>query len=43
VQARAEEQIPGFTFDDRCETGEETLFTKGVRCDGAKVVSSSSP
>jgi hypothetical protein len=43
VHARAEEQIPGFTFDDRCETGEETLFTKGVRCDGAKVVSSSSP
>jgi hypothetical protein len=40
VLPRAREQIPGFSFDDRCETGEETLFTKGVRCDGSRVVTS---
>jgi hypothetical protein len=37
VQPHAEKMIPGFSFDDRCETGEETLFTKGVRCDGTRV------
>ncbi|MBC7950256.1 MAG: hypothetical protein H7Z12_00360 [Rhodospirillaceae bacterium] len=37
LPARAAEQIPGFQLDDRCETGEETLFTKGVTCDGTKV------
>lgn len=33
----AQEQIPGFAFDDRCDMGEETLFTKGVKCDGSRV------
>lgn len=37
LPARAAEEIPSFTLDDRCETGEETLFTKGVRCDGTRV------
>ncbi|MBX9635618.1 MAG: hypothetical protein K2X44_11610, partial [Magnetospirillum sp.] len=37
VADRARELIPGFSFDDRCETGEETLFTKGMRCDGTRV------
>lgn len=27
--------IPGFSFDDRCEVGEETVLTKGVTCTGA--------
>lgn len=27
-------QIPGFTFDDSCEVGEETVLTKGVTCTG---------
>ena len=38
VEPRARTLVPGFRMDDRCETGEETLFTKGVRCDGSKVV-----
>jgi len=33
----ADRLLPGFRFDDRCETGEETLFTKGVTCDGKRV------
>lgn len=40
VLPRAQEQIPGFAFDDRCETGEETLFTKGIKCDGTRVPAS---
>lgn len=43
VEPRARDLIPGFRMDDRCETGEETLFTKGVRCDGSKVVTSPAP
>lgn len=43
VQPYAEEMIPGFRFDGRCDTGEETLFTKGVRCDGTKVVTPGAP
>lgn len=27
-------QIPGFRPDDICEIGEETVFTRGIRCDG---------
>ena len=37
VQANAERLVPGFRFDDRCDIGEETLFTKGVTCDGKRV------
>lgn len=29
--------IPGYRPDDRCEVGEETVFTKGVMCDGGPV------
>ncbi|MGE5515887.1 MAG: hypothetical protein ACM31D_08685 [Bacteroidota bacterium] len=43
VEPRARAEIPGFTMDDRCETGEETLFTKGIRCDGSRVVTSPTP
>ena len=28
-------QIPGFTADDICEVGEETVFTRGIKCDGS--------
>lgn len=34
--SEAQRLIPGFRFDARCEIGEETLFTKGVGCDGAR-------
>lgn len=27
--------IPGFTFDDRCEVGEESVLTKNILCSGA--------
>lgn len=37
VESRARQISPGFHMDDRCETGEETLFTKGVRCDGSRI------
>ena len=37
VAPYANRQIPGFVFDDRCDMGEETLFTKGVKCDGSRV------
>lgn len=37
VAPRAEQISPGFRLDDRCDMGEETLFTKGVRCDGSRV------
>lgn len=43
VEPRARDLIPGFTMDDRCETGEETLFTKGVRCDGERVMPKPAP
>lgn len=39
---QARTMIPDFTFDDRCDMGEETLLTKGVRCDGSKVVTPTS-
>jgi hypothetical protein len=28
--------LPGLSFDDRCRTGEEDIFTKAIRCDGSK-------
>jgi hypothetical protein len=31
----ARAQIPGFKLTDTCEVGEETVFTMGVKCDGA--------
>jgi hypothetical protein len=43
IEPHAQLLIPGFTMDDRCETGEETLFTKGVRCDGSRVVTTPAP
>lgn len=43
VLPRARELISGFTMDDQCDTGEEHLFTKGVRCDGTKVVATPAP
>lgn len=27
--------LPAFTFDDRCDFGEETVLTKGITCTGA--------
>ncbi|CAA7613962.1 conserved membrane hypothetical protein [Magnetospirillum sp. UT-4] len=29
---RMHKAMPGFTFDQRCEAGEESVFTKGVSC-----------
>ncbi|HLO77475.1 MAG TPA: hypothetical protein VK196_13550, partial [Magnetospirillum sp.] len=43
VEPRARALIADFRMDDRCETGEETLFTKGVRCDGSRVTASPAP
>lgn len=43
VEPHARALIPDFRMDDRCETGEETLFTKGVRCDGSRVVATPAP
>ncbi len=43
VTPRAEALIPGFRMDDQCSLGEEHLFTKGVRCDGSKVVATPQP
>ncbi len=34
----ASQQLPGFKPDDTCEVGEETVFTKGIRCDGSPSV-----
>jgi len=31
----AEREIPGFRLDDRCEIGDETVFTMGITCTGA--------
>jgi hypothetical protein len=31
---RAFQEIPGFRLDDRCEVGEETVFTMGITCAG---------
>ncbi|SEH32031.1 hypothetical protein [Magnetospirillum fulvum] len=33
----AEREIPGFRLDDRCEIGDETVFTMGVTCAGDRV------
>jgi hypothetical protein len=35
--AEARRLVPGFSFDDRCEVGEETILTKGVICSGAPI------
>lgn len=34
--SEARRLIADFRFDAQCEVGEETLFTKGVACDGAR-------
>ena len=34
---RLEAEHPGLAFDDQCQVGEETLYTRGVRCDGRPV------
>lgn len=33
----AMQQIPGFHRDDECYVGEETIFTRGILCDGSPV------
>ena len=37
LPARIKAEIPDFTFDDRCKTGEEDILTKGVMCDGQRL------
>lgn len=37
VKAKADRLVPGLRFDDSCEAGEDTLFTKGVTCAGTAV------
>lgn len=34
LHGRVQAEWPGFVYDDRCHTGEEAIFTKGVTCDG---------
>jgi hypothetical protein len=37
MPAELERLAPGTKLDDRCEAGEETLMTKGIKCDGSPV------
>ncbi|MBI3444607.1 MAG: hypothetical protein HY055_04450 [Magnetospirillum sp.] len=35
LAAWARDEFPGFKPDDRCEVGEESVFTMGIMCDGS--------